>query len=880
MSRFARTTVVGKSLNINDVLDIEHSVKVQLKSKNLMNIYGYSASGINNVEYPRQLTNSYGTTISTTDISNSITVTQEILNTPSYVTDYKVGYFNIGVKNDFKTGDSVVLSFDLEIINNPLNVPNMSVMPNGGSNKNFPLNGNGRYSVPFTWAINTTYPERQTIEIRNAGCSCVFSNFQLELGEVATDYVPHEVEDFTGIEVTATGKNLLDLSSIVGTSTTANGGTLTCGEDGGITGSGTPTNSVAFYGIPVNVPKGDLTFSASGTFTNMSAVIYLRDAENTSLATIGVSLVKKVTFNLDSYPTFHHATLEIKRSKNNVEMTGTMYIQLEYGTEATEHESPKAPQVIASDSQGKVNGLKSYSPVMNLNSNSDDLIIECSYFPLSVRDINDSIKIQEMVDNTDLVVSTMNSHRTVVVGNPLQVNDLLDLEHVLQVQVMGKNLFDAIASTGHTVHSYYDVENGLIRSNAETQNEYCCVNITDLWHVLKATGKKITFSFDIKTETAGTVQFYTLGRYKINVSNNEFATTTEWQHKSFTVENTAFVYMENDTNGEKCGLSWYGTYDTGVNPYIRNLQIEVSDVETEYEPFCTDFTGKEVVVSGKNLIPFPYFHTSKTLNGITFTVNEDGSVHYEGTATANAQFHFTNPSDVLLTPGETYTFTVNADSKTTSYTSIVNVNYSHIDGTKKVWTGMSINDMEYLDSNNQHTSRTAVYPADGTGGIQAYIHIPSGGTVNNTVRFMIEVGTKATGYEPYKEPITATANIEGSVLGLRSVSPTMVITTDSGNLVKYGYFSESSEDVYAKYLNIKKAIKDAQGILNPEPLLTDIIQGQTDTLEAIGAILGEDVTVSVEPKTYISLENTLEDCLEQQSQIIDSINNYLGGAEN
>lgn len=59
---------------------------------------------------------------------------------------------------------------------------------------------------------------------------------------------------------------------------------------------------------------------------------------------------------------------------------------------------------------------------------------------------------------------------------------------------------------------------------------------------------------------------------------------------------------------------------------LANLQGEV--------PFS------EMAVSGKNLIPFPYYDgNSKTHNGITFTVNSDGSVTANGTATASAIFY-------------------------------------------------------------------------------------------------------------------------------------------------------------------------------------------------------------------------------------------------
>lgn len=54
----------------------------------------------------------------------------------------------------------------------------------------------------------------------------------------------------------------------------------------------------------------------------------------------------------------------------------------------------------------------------------------------------------------------------------------------------------------------------------------------------------------------------------------------------------------------------------------------------------------EVKSFGKNLIPYPFYETeSKTINGITFTENKDGTITANGTATANATFIFSHRTD-------------------------------------------------------------------------------------------------------------------------------------------------------------------------------------------------------------------------------------------
>ena len=71
-----------------------------------------------------------------------------------------------------------------------------------------------------------------------------------------------------------------------------------------------------------------------------------------------------------------------------------------------------------------------------------------------------------------------------------------------------------------------------------------------------------------------------------------------------------------------------------------SIMINYGNASLPYEPY-----GKndiEVGVCGKNLLKITA--TTKTINGVTFTVNDDGSVTVNGTATANASFALT-PSD-------------------------------------------------------------------------------------------------------------------------------------------------------------------------------------------------------------------------------------------
>lgn len=122
----------------------------------------------------------------------------------------------------------------------------------------------------------------------------------------------------------------------------------------------------------------------------------------------------------------------------------------------------------------------------------------------------------------------------------------------------------------------------------------------------------------------------------------------------------------------------------------------------------------EVKVQGKNLIPFPYLDSDKTQNGLTFTVQEDGGVKVNGTATAITFFnlckiHFGDSSMTIIRPS-------NGEYVISGSVEGANVQY---------------------DSNNDYT----------------YISISNGTTVNNQIIYpQVEYGTEPTAYEPYRTP--------------------------------------------------------------------------------------------------------------------------------
>lgn len=146
-----------------------------------------------------------------------------------------------------------------------------------------------------------------------------------------TDVSPldHEI----GVKLSV--KNLLDLTSLIGKSVTENGGTLSCGTDGGITGSGTLTGYIGFDAFRLYLPKGKYILSSSGDYNNFGCYFVFRDENAASLAEGSVSKSGGAfTFDTAGYPALSYVDVTIKRN-NNTALSGTAYFQLEAGTTAT-----------------------------------------------------------------------------------------------------------------------------------------------------------------------------------------------------------------------------------------------------------------------------------------------------------------------------------------------------------------------------------------------------------------------------------------------------------------------------------------------------------------------------------------------------------------
>ena len=168
----------------------KYKIPVTASSKNLLEIYGFSTSGMSGADSDKSLSNKYGTTISTINPSNELVVTQTKTDNPSNPTNYSNGYFTVGVNNYLEVDKEYKISMDIDIKNNPLNVSAFMGLVNG--NKSFTFNVvDGQLQAVFTWNKNGS---NKYIEIRCAGASFTVSNFMITEKEEDYSYVPYKKE--------------------------------------------------------------------------------------------------------------------------------------------------------------------------------------------------------------------------------------------------------------------------------------------------------------------------------------------------------------------------------------------------------------------------------------------------------------------------------------------------------------------------------------------------------------------------------------------------------------------------------------------------------------------------------------------------------------
>ena len=161
-------------------------IGVEVRGKNLVDVYGYSASDIPSPEAERVSFNTYGTTLSTTEKTDKLIVNQKIIDGAS-INSYTSGYFCIGINRKLENDKDYIITFNIDVIQNPFSASVINVLFNGIEAYKAKIIGD-KVTVK---AKNIEYRERQYVEVRNCGMSLEISNFMITEKDENTIYEPY-----------------------------------------------------------------------------------------------------------------------------------------------------------------------------------------------------------------------------------------------------------------------------------------------------------------------------------------------------------------------------------------------------------------------------------------------------------------------------------------------------------------------------------------------------------------------------------------------------------------------------------------------------------------------------------------------------------------
>ena len=318
-------------------------------------------------------------------------------------------------------------------------------------------------------------------------------------------------------------------------------------------------------------------------------------------------------------------------------------------------------------------------------------------------------------------------------GEVIRVNDVSSNKHTVKCKARSKNLFN---TTDDYKGYEYTYEGGTLTVLGQYINK----------HILLEEGKTYTFSCQstrtgttgggafLRAYTADKEAYVNLGS-AINVLSPTLTATMP----------KGYPYLR---------ITFYGFYttddtDTGDATYT-DIMLEEGAEATGYVPYV-DPTTATVTRCGKNLLPYPY--SRETFNGTTvqFIINNDRSVTIKGKPTSDTQFDLATE---LVLPVGTYRLAGNGTN--------VRARILGVDGTSR----FSVNTFTVSEGET----------------VRIYLVALANTEINYTYFPVLSLGEEEVAYEEYVGTVHK-PNADGTVIGIKSLAPTMTLLTDTENVV-------------------------------------------------------------------------------------------------
>lgn len=187
-----------------------------------------------------------------------------------------------------------------------------------------------------------------------------------------------------------------------------------------------------------------------------------------------------------------------------------------------------------------------------------------------------------------------------------------------------------------------------------------------LWTNIEKYSKTLKVTYKLKyskskAETGGLTGLNLRIIYKDGTIDYTSSDISEWQ------ADTWYTLVVNSKQNKVVGYIQWG-WRTDISTWVKDIIITKNTPPVEYEPYGYKIP---LEIHSTNLITYPYADTTKTVNGITFTDNKDGSITINGTATANVSFEFSSDLLSIMDKSKTYVFSANVVGTSDKYARIL-----------------------------------------------------------------------------------------------------------------------------------------------------------------------------------------------------------------
>lgn len=214
-----------------------------------------------------------------------------------------------------------------------------------------------------------------------------------------------------------------------------------------------------------------------------------------------------------------------------------------------------------------------------------------------------------------------------------------------------------------------------------------------------------------------------------------------------------------------------------------------------YFPGLKNAFFKEIVSTGRNLIPYPYKSTATEVNGVSITINSDNSITLNGTSTDIFSFDFFSGNMKL---NGSYTLSGMPASQIQNFYMQI-----YIDGASQ--NPLNVGSATYQFSNNSLTQITFNVSAAGI-------------TFNNvTIYPMLNYGSSALPYEPYTQSVLSLPEAVELTEYDTAFPETGEIQRQSNTLTFDGtetWYTSIINDCYAYYVITKPVGVSSDGLIS------------------------------------------------------------------